>query len=67
MIRVELVEPDQLPHNLAGIAIHRRGAVIFLMRRDLTAPQTAGWINRLGADITREAIDATLDRGKTTT
>ena len=67
MIRVELIEPEQLPRNLAGIAIQQRQDVTFLMRRDLTAPQAADWISRLGAEVTHEGPDAPGDRGQTAT
>jgi hypothetical protein len=67
VIRVTLVEPEEIPHSIDAIAIHHPGDVIFIMRRTLTAAQVAEQIARLGARMSREAVDATVHRSPATT
>ena len=62
MIRVELVEPDALPPRIPAVAVHRAGDITFVMKRTLTSEQLVEWIGRLGAHMTREAVDATVAR-----
>jgi hypothetical protein len=66
MISVLFVDPTKLPARIPGIALHRPGNIVFLLREGLTPGQVAHWITHLGTRMTREAVDATVDRGKTT-
>lgn len=62
MIQVKLVDPDSLPGGIPGFAHQLPGDVLFAMSNDLTAEELVHHINRLGIEITREAIDAAVDR-----
>lgn len=62
MIRVQLIDPEALPPRIPGIAVHRPGDILFLMKRGLTEEQLAHWIGVLGGPMTREAVDATVHR-----
>ncbi len=64
MIRVQLVDPDALPPRIPGVAIHRAGDITFLMDRTLDSEQLASWMCTLGAQMTREAVDATVARSQ---
>lgn len=62
MIRIRLADPERFPRRIPVIAVHRPGDITFIARADLTTDQLAHAIDSLGAHMTREAIDATLDR-----
>lgn len=64
MISVQLVDPKMLPARIPGIAIHRPGDIVFLLREGLTPHQIAHWIGHLGSCMTREAADAAVDRSQ---
>jgi hypothetical protein len=60
VIRVLLVKPSELPPTINACAVHRPGDIAFLIRRGASGKAVAEVIGRLGATMTREAVDATL-------
>lgn len=59
MIDVQLVDKRRVPQEIDGFAVQRCGEVRIVARDDLTIWELAELINRLCADMTREAIFAT--------
>jgi hypothetical protein len=57
VIRIKQVESEQLPSSLEGIAIHRPGDIMFVVRRGLTGQQLADTITELGAGMTWRPAD----------
>jgi hypothetical protein len=64
MIRIKMVDPEQLPGRVPAIALHRPGNITFAVRRGLTAEETAHWITKLGCHMDLEAADAAVARCK---
>jgi hypothetical protein len=62
MVSMELVDPSDMPQGLDAYAIQKLNDLIFVVRRDATPERIAAAVTRLGAHITREAIDATRPR-----
>jgi hypothetical protein len=62
VIKIKVVDPNQLPGRVPAIALHRPGNITFAVRRGLTAEEAAYWITKLGSHVDREAADAAVAR-----
>lgn len=52
-----------MPPGLDAYAVHRPGDIRFFVRRDAPPERIAAAVTRMGAQMSREVIDATL-RGR---